>query len=384
LDEREGRVEAGDTDERVRWAEPDEQIGQTDSNERAGRAKSGGHGGRVRSADRARQVARRLDRVADVVSSRAEAAAAEAVRRERREARDEPGERGGREARKTRDERGEVPDRSRRRRGAELETAVLDAAWDELKTNGYADLTFDAVAARAGTSRTVLYRRWATREALARDAIARQHAQRRLELPDEGDFRADLIALLAGLAEIWADIIAVASYRLGAHFAARFPHPETEPSDRPATSGAGSSGGPAVSVAGSSGGSATSEVGSSGGPVSPGAAPGRGGVPAAGASGRPAVPGAEPSARVSHLDAAWSLAGSQSGYLAALYLRAQRRGQVNLTGVPELVLDLPLQLVQGRVLTRLEPPGRATAEALVDQIVLPLLRAHGALVEPTA
>jgi len=41
---------------------------------------------------------------------------------------------------------------ARRRRGAALDTAVLDAAWDELRAVGYPRLTLDGVAARAGTS----------------------------------------------------------------------------------------------------------------------------------------------------------------------------------------------------------------------------------------
>ena len=51
----------------------------------------------------------------------------------------------------------------RRRRGSELEGALLDAAWEELQANGYAGLTYDAVAARAGTSKPALYRRWPTK-----------------------------------------------------------------------------------------------------------------------------------------------------------------------------------------------------------------------------
>ena len=50
-----------------------------------------------------------------------------------------------------------------RRRGEALESALLDAAWDELQAAGYAGLTFEAVADRAGTSRAVLYRRWRNR-----------------------------------------------------------------------------------------------------------------------------------------------------------------------------------------------------------------------------
>ena len=46
-----------------------------------------------------------------------------------------------------------------RRRGPALEEALLDAAWTELTERGYDEMTIDAVAVRAGTSRAVLYRR---------------------------------------------------------------------------------------------------------------------------------------------------------------------------------------------------------------------------------
>src|ERR1700685_1894437 len=50
-----------------------------------------------------------------------------------------------------------------RRRGAALEHALLDAAWQELQESGYAKLTMERVADRAGTSRAVIYRRWRSR-----------------------------------------------------------------------------------------------------------------------------------------------------------------------------------------------------------------------------
>jgi len=64
----------------------------------------------------------------------------------------------------------------RRRRGALLERALLQAAWDELASVGYARLSMDGVAARAHTSKTVLYRRWPNRAALVVAAM-RQHVQ---------------------------------------------------------------------------------------------------------------------------------------------------------------------------------------------------------------
>ena len=45
-----------------------------------------------------------------------------------------------------------------RRRGADLGKAILDAAWEQLTTEGYARFIIDTVRARARTSKPVLYR----------------------------------------------------------------------------------------------------------------------------------------------------------------------------------------------------------------------------------
>lgn len=84
----------------------------------------------------------------------------------------------------------------RRRRGAELEEALLDAAWDELAERGYAGLTYEGVAARAGTSRTVLYRRWPEKKELALAAVRHRGAQDLPQVPDTGNLRDDLVGLL--------------------------------------------------------------------------------------------------------------------------------------------------------------------------------------------
>ena len=86
--------------------------------------------------------------------------------------------------------------RTTRRRGVELENAILDAAWDQITEAGYAGLTYEAVASRARTSRAVLYRRWPTREELVRAAIRRVgELTPRLE-PDTGSLRDDVLAML--------------------------------------------------------------------------------------------------------------------------------------------------------------------------------------------
>jgi AcrR family transcriptional regulator len=90
---------------------------------------------------------------------------------------------------------GETP--SRRRHGAELEEALLDAAWDELVERGYSGATYEGVAARAGTSRPVVYRRWPTKRDLTLAAVRHRGDRDRLLDPDAGSLRADLLTLLS-------------------------------------------------------------------------------------------------------------------------------------------------------------------------------------------
>ncbi|MFJ6837016.1 TetR/AcrR family transcriptional regulator [Streptomyces sp. NPDC091209] len=83
-----------------------------------------------------------------------------------------------------------------RRRGAALEQALLDAAWEELTDTGYARFTMDAVVRRAGTSPPVLYRRWSDRDELVRAAIVHTLEKHRLDVPDTGSLRGDVLALM--------------------------------------------------------------------------------------------------------------------------------------------------------------------------------------------
>jgi AcrR family transcriptional regulator len=87
-----------------------------------------------------------------------------------------------------------------RRRGQPLNQAILEAAWTELCQAGYAGLTIDAVASRAGTSKPVLYRRWPSRAALVLAAL-RHGLPGRDTAPDTGELRCDLLAVLRGLEE---------------------------------------------------------------------------------------------------------------------------------------------------------------------------------------
>jgi AcrR family transcriptional regulator len=83
-----------------------------------------------------------------------------------------------------------------RRRGEELEAALLEAAWDELVEVGFAKLTMESVAARAKTGVAVLYRRWPNKNDLVIAAIRHYGAEHPVEIPDTGSLRGDMIALL--------------------------------------------------------------------------------------------------------------------------------------------------------------------------------------------
>lgn len=89
----------------------------------------------------------------------------------------------------------------RRRRGPELEEALLDAAWKQLRSEGYAAFTIDAVAKAVGTSRAVIYRRWPGRASLVL-ATVRAHAGTVVgHVPDTGSLEGDVLALLHEFAE---------------------------------------------------------------------------------------------------------------------------------------------------------------------------------------
>jgi AcrR family transcriptional regulator len=83
-----------------------------------------------------------------------------------------------------------------RRRGAVLEDAILDAAWDELAAVGHAQVTMAGTAARAGTNKAALYRRWPNRTELLAAAIDRRVVPLGASPADTGSLRGDVIAVL--------------------------------------------------------------------------------------------------------------------------------------------------------------------------------------------
>ena len=93
----------------------------------------------------------------------------------------------------------QVLTRRGRPRDPEVDEAIVSAALDVLAEQGFARLTIDRVAARAGVAKTSLYRRWPSKEALVLDAMAHVRFGTRPEVPDTGSVRRDMLSYLRAL-----------------------------------------------------------------------------------------------------------------------------------------------------------------------------------------
>jgi AcrR family transcriptional regulator len=74
--------------------------------------------------------------------------------------------------------------------------AILAAAMDELQAKGYAAVTMDAIAARAGAGKQTIYRWWPSKADVVLEGML-DLAASRIAIPDEGSLRADLVAFLS-------------------------------------------------------------------------------------------------------------------------------------------------------------------------------------------
>ena len=90
-----------------------------------------------------------------------------------------------------------------RRRGDVLHGAIFEATLDELAEVGYAKLTMERVAARAGASKASVYRRWPSRMELALDAV-HHLAPDPTHAPDTGSLRGDVLAFMRAAADLLA------------------------------------------------------------------------------------------------------------------------------------------------------------------------------------
>jgi AcrR family transcriptional regulator len=82
-----------------------------------------------------------------------------------------------------------------RPRDPHVDEAILSAALDLLIEDGFARLSIEGVATRAGVGKATVYRRWESKTALVVDAI-KERLVSSIDFPDTGDFRGDVEAVL--------------------------------------------------------------------------------------------------------------------------------------------------------------------------------------------
>lgn len=78
--------------------------------------------------------------------------------------------------------------------------AITEAVLDELAEQGYARLSMEAVAKRAGVGKSALYRRWTSKQEMAIAVIA-EFSGEQVRVPDTGSLRGDLRASLDTVTE---------------------------------------------------------------------------------------------------------------------------------------------------------------------------------------
>jgi AcrR family transcriptional regulator len=91
------------------------------------------------------------------------------------------------------------PPRRGRPRSADADQAILEATLAVAGELGFRGMSMDLVAERAGVSKTTIYRRWSSKEALVLEALRK--AINPLDDVDLGSVRADLETYLGNLGE---------------------------------------------------------------------------------------------------------------------------------------------------------------------------------------
>ncbi|MBO4237808.1 MULTISPECIES: TetR/AcrR family transcriptional regulator [Pseudonocardia] len=90
--------------------------------------------------------------------------------------------------------------------------AIVSATFAELAACGYARLSMEAVARRAGVGKAALYRRWSSKQEMLADLVRQAVADTLPPAPSTGAFRSDLRELLGELrdqvaAPVVADVV---------------------------------------------------------------------------------------------------------------------------------------------------------------------------------
>lgn len=88
-----------------------------------------------------------------------------------------------------------------RPRSREADHAIQDAVRALLEEQGYAELSIEGVAERAGVAKTTIYRRYTSKPTLVAHALL-DESPAAPDVPDTGSLRRDLVLLLRGTAEL--------------------------------------------------------------------------------------------------------------------------------------------------------------------------------------
>ncbi|MFI6513127.1 TetR/AcrR family transcriptional regulator [Streptosporangium sp. NPDC050855] len=93
------------------------------------------------------------------------------------------------------------------RRSEQSRQAILTAAFDLVAETGYAKLTIEAIAARAGVGKQTIYRWWPSKGAVFVEAVLSMGGGegQDLSLPDTGDLGADLRQVLRAIVDEYND-----------------------------------------------------------------------------------------------------------------------------------------------------------------------------------
>lgn len=87
-----------------------------------------------------------------------------------------------------------------RPRSTQSHQAMLQAALELLAEVGFAAMSMDAIAARAGVGKTTIYRRYVSKEELVADAI--ESIREEIAIPDTGNLESDIDTLIQNAAQI--------------------------------------------------------------------------------------------------------------------------------------------------------------------------------------
>lgn len=99
------------------------------------------------------------------------------------------------------DSGGEATTGPGRPRSARADAAILDATLDLLAEGGYAALTMEGIADRAGVGKTTLYRRWKSPEEVVVAAVSSFVEE--IRIPDSGSVAEDLYLLMRQAVDVY-------------------------------------------------------------------------------------------------------------------------------------------------------------------------------------